>query len=206
MKKQRDTYHHGHLAESLLDAVEEMASQFGIEAVTLRGCAKRVGVSPSSAFRHYVDKRALLTAFATRAMHRLTETLGEARSRAASQNEDAFTEVSLAYVRFALERQALFRAMWREETLYSNDEAYVAEAARLQAALTAGFAGTLEDTDPSELSAAELLAWSTVHGLACLMVDGPVGNTESHSRQLERASRVLSELSPVFQRAQPDAD
>ena len=43
-------YHHGHLAESLLDAVDEIASQFGIEAVTLRACAKRLGVSPASAF------------------------------------------------------------------------------------------------------------------------------------------------------------
>ena len=61
-KTEKKAYHHGNLAESLLNAVDELATQFGLEAVTLRGCAKLVGVSPSSAFRHYADKRALLTA------------------------------------------------------------------------------------------------------------------------------------------------
>ena len=79
MSTEKTRYHHGHLAESLLEAVDEIASQFGIEAVTLRACAKRVGVSPSSAFRHYVDKRALLTAFATRALNKLVEAMEGAK-------------------------------------------------------------------------------------------------------------------------------
>jgi len=40
MKKDKNRYHHGHLAESLLDAVDEIATQFGLESVTLRACAK----------------------------------------------------------------------------------------------------------------------------------------------------------------------
>ena len=32
-------YHHGNLAQSLLDAVDEIAGQFGLEAVTLNGPA-----------------------------------------------------------------------------------------------------------------------------------------------------------------------
>lgn len=202
-KKERDSYHHGHLAESLLDAVDEMALKFGLEAVTLRGCAKRVGVSPSSAFRHYADKRALMTAFATRAMHRLTETLAGARRAAFEGGEDPFAAVSLAYVRFAIERPAYFRAMWREELIYSGDEAYVREEERLQSQLTSGFAGTIEDHDPEGLSPRELLAWSAVHGLASLIVDGPVGNGESRERQLRRARSMIAVLSPVFGRA-PD--
>ena len=73
MKSENKPYHHGNLAESLLEAVDELATKFGLEAVTLRACAKIVGVSPSSAFRHYADKRALLTAFATKALDQLSE-------------------------------------------------------------------------------------------------------------------------------------
>ena len=105
---EKRAYHHGNLAESLLNAVDELATQFGLEAVTLRGCAKLIGVSPSSAFRHYADKRALLTAFATRALHQLADTMSEARHRAHREETDAFCAVGLAYIEFALEKPALF--------------------------------------------------------------------------------------------------
>ena len=108
MRKGKNAYHHGNLAESLLDAVDEIATQFGLEAVTLRACSKRVGVSPSSAFRHYTDKRALLTAFATRALQQLTDALATAKVRAEQDKGDAFSAVGLAYIRFALEANRLF--------------------------------------------------------------------------------------------------
>jgi len=200
MKKRRDTYHHGNLAESLLEAVDETATRFGLEAVTLRGCAKLAGVSPSSAFRHYADKRALMTAFATRALLQLSEAMVRARADADAVHEDAFLAVGLAYVRFALDKPAFFRAMWREEALYTSDERYVEAANRLGAHLRSGFVGSIDDEDPTRLGAEELLAWSSVHGLANLFVDGPVGNGESTERRLERARAMLEASAPVFAR------
>jgi len=93
MKKDKGTYHHGNLADSLLDAVDEIASQFGLEAVTLRACAKKIGVSPSSAFRHYSDKRDLLTAFATRALRQLASELSAANQKASEEKEDAVIQI-----------------------------------------------------------------------------------------------------------------
>jgi len=98
MRKKKNSYHHGNLAESLLDAVDEIASQFGLEAVTLRACAKLVGVSPSSAFRHYADKRALFTAFATRALLQLSDAMSAAKVQAEKDGTHAFQAVGLAYV------------------------------------------------------------------------------------------------------------
>ena len=124
MRKSKSSYHHGNLAESLLDAVDEIASRFGLEAVSLRACAKLIGVSPSSAFRHYADKRSLLTAFATRALNELSSTMLQAKNTCDS-SDDAFTRVGLAYVSFALDKPAFFRAMWNEETLYTSEENYL---------------------------------------------------------------------------------
>ncbi len=194
----KKAYHHGNLAESLLNAVDEIATQFGLEAVTLRGCAKRVGVSPSSAFRHYVDKRALLTAFATRALYQLSDAMADAKTKAYKKDTNAFQAVGLAYIRFALEKPAFFRAMWREEAIYSNDGAYVTAANVLSAHLKGGFADTIEDHDSTRLSPQELLAWSSVHGLANLFIDGPVAKGESKSRKLTKAAEVISALTPVF--------
>ncbi len=197
-KRRRKTYHHGHLAESLLNAVDELATQFGFEAVTLRGCAKRVGVAPSSAFRHYADKRALLTAFATRALHQLADAMAAAKTKAHKANTNAFHAVGLAYIRFALDKPAFFRAMWREEAIYSNDDNYVAAANALSAHIKGGFADTIDDRDAMRLSPQELLAWSSVHGLANLFVDGPVGKGESKSQKLNRAADMIDALVPVF--------
>ena len=195
-KKQRSAYHHGNLAESLLDAVDEIATKFGLEAVTLRACAKLVGVSPSSAFRHYTDKRSLLTAFATRALHQLSDAMAQASNNV--QEEDAFTAVGLAYIEFALDKPAFFRAMWREETIYTNDEHYIAAANLLSSHLQGGFADTIEDNDPSNFSSQELLAWSSVHGLANLFVDGPVGNDSSKAEKLIMARGMISAMGPAF--------
>lgn len=196
--QEKKAYHHGNLAESLLNAVDELATQFGLEAVTLRGCAKRVGVSPSSAFRHYADKRALLTAFATRALLKLSDTLSTANKKAHANDGDPFVAVGMAYVRFAIDKPAYFRAMWRQETIYTDDERYQEAAATLSANLNGGFADTLHDSDPDRLSEEELLAWSAVHGLANLIVDGPIGNDDSRKARLQMAEGMIERLKTAF--------
>ncbi|MBX2838855.1 MAG: TetR/AcrR family transcriptional regulator [Gammaproteobacteria bacterium] len=198
-KKDKKSYHHGDLAESLLAAVDEIASKFGLEAVTLRGCAKLVGVSPSSAFRHYTDKRALLTAFATRALHQLSDQMAAAKLKAEEQQTNPFTAVGLAYIQFALDKPAFFRAMWREDTIYTNDESYTEAANALGDHLRGGFANTLEDHDPDSFSAAELLAWSSVHGLANLFVDGPIGKHDTRAEKMKKARQMIEALAPAFQ-------
>jgi len=199
MKKDKSNYHHGNLAESLLNAVDEIASKFGLEAVTLRACAKLVGVSPSSAFRHYSDKRALMTAFAARALRMLSETMETAQQNAEKNDKNAFAAVGLAYIEFALDNPAFFRAMWNDETIYTNNEDYMDAASGLSAHLKGGFADTIEDADPNSFSSEELLAWSAVHGLANLFVDGPVGNGLSRANKSKMAQSMIDTLMPVFQ-------
>lgn len=198
MRKGRNQYHHGNLAESLLDAVDQIASQFGLEAVTLRACAKLVGVSPSSAFRHYADKRSLLTAFATRALNQLAESMASASKNAVARGENPFHAVGLAYVEFAIDKPAFFRAMWSEETVYVQDADYSAAASRLGNYLKGGFAATISDADPDNFSPQELLAWSAVHGLADLLVDGPIGAGDAKTDKMSMASKMIEALSPAL--------
>ncbi|MFK7857637.1 MAG: TetR/AcrR family transcriptional regulator [Granulosicoccus sp.] len=200
-KTGKSSYHHGNLAESLLNAVDEIAGQFGLDAVTLRACAKRLGVSPSSAFRHYTDKRALMTAFAARALHQLCDAMTEATSGKPGNSKQSFTAVGLAYIGFAIDKPAFFRAMWREDTIYSNDAEYQSAASRLSGILKAGFAHSVHDIDPTRLDAEELLAWSSVHGLASLIVDGPVGQGKSRDEKLSIALQMIDTLRPVIRPA-----
>ncbi len=193
---QKRGYHHGNLAASLLDAVDELASQFGLEAVTLRGCAKLVGVSPSSAFRHYADKRALITAFAARALNELSDHMLASAERARREGVDPFLAVGLAYIEFALDKPAFFRAMWYEEGIYSSDSVYVEATEKLRDHLRGGFANTLADDDEASFSSQELLAWSSVHGLASLFIDGPVARGQEKAEKMQMAADMLRVVQP----------
>ena len=191
-------YHHGNLAESLLEAVDELATQFGLEAVTLRGCAKLVGVAPSSAFRHYADKRALITAFAARALTELSDLMLAAAERARLEEADPFRAVGLAYIKFALDKPAFFRAMWYEEGIYSSDPDYVAATQKLADHLRGGFANTLEDDDEKSFNPRELLAWSAVHGLANLFIDGPIAREQEKAEKMQLAADMLKAMKPAL--------
>ena len=194
--EKKRAYHHGNLAMSLLDAVDELASQFGLEAVTLRGCAKLVGVSPSSAFRHYADKRALITAFAARALNNLSEQMLASAERARLEGADPFLAVGLAYIEFALDKPAFFRAMWYEEGIYSSDPIYIEATEKLRNHLRGGFANTMDDDDDAVFSSQELLAWSSVHGLASLFIDGPVARQQDKPERMKIAADMLKVMKP----------
>ena len=153
-----------------------------------------MGVSPSSAFRHYSDKRALLTAFASRALHQLSDSLQIAKKLAEENNSDEYLAVGLAYVQFAIDKPAFFRAMWREETIYIGDESYVAAADRLRRYMQGGFAGTLLDKDPLSLNVAEVLAWSSVHGLATLFIEGALANAKTEQQKLDLAKQMIESM------------
>ncbi|MEI5579289.1 helix-turn-helix domain-containing protein, partial [Streptomyces brasiliscabiei] len=60
----RQPYHHGDLRRALLVAAEHELEEKGIEGFSLRGVAKRAGVSHAAPLHHFKDTRALLTALA----------------------------------------------------------------------------------------------------------------------------------------------
>jgi len=57
---------------------------------------------------------------------------------------------------------------------------------------------TIADDDPGNFSTQELLAWSSVHGLANLFIDGPVGNDMNLEGRLLLANEVINQLMPAF--------
>ena len=56
----RRTYHHGDLRQALLEAGIALARVGGPEAVVLREATRRASVVPNAAYRHFVNRDALL--------------------------------------------------------------------------------------------------------------------------------------------------
>src|SRR5262245_3588840 len=83
-KATRRAYHHGNLRQVLVDTTLALIEEQGVENTTVRDAARRAGVSSGAPFRHFPDRRALLTAVAEEAMRRLREEIaGEMRKPAA---------------------------------------------------------------------------------------------------------------------------
>ena len=64
-RKPRRPYHHGNLRRALLDEALATIRAEGVDGLTLREIGARLGVSRTALYRHFADKRALLTAVAT---------------------------------------------------------------------------------------------------------------------------------------------
>jgi len=80
-----------------------------------------------------------MTAFATKALHQLANAMALANEHAIDNGEDAFSAVGLAYIEFSLDKPAFFRAMWREETIYTNDKNYIQATTLIKQASTRWF-------------------------------------------------------------------
>src|SRR5690625_1901608 len=71
-------YHHGHLKQALVDAAETLLVEQGLDKLSLRAVARRIGVSQTAPYAHFADRQALLAAVSTRGFECLTGRLREA--------------------------------------------------------------------------------------------------------------------------------
>lgn len=181
----RNTYRHGDLRRALLDAGIELARAGGPDAVVLREATRRAGVAPNAAYRHFANRDDLLGAVraaAVAAAARFMEAELERVPLQGSATEQARAKVravGAGYMRFAQAETGLFRTAFGGQFSVQQqpDPAMGGATGRnpfehLSAALDALVAaGAL----PSERRpGAEYLAWSTVHGMALLSLDGPL--------------------------------
>src|SRR6201999_3657551 len=80
----KTAYHHGDLRTALIDAGLALTRTGGPEALTIREATRQVGVSPNAAYRHFVDREALLGAVATAIQHRMAARMARTHDANAS--------------------------------------------------------------------------------------------------------------------------
>lgn len=184
-------YHHGDLRNALIDAGVELAREGGPDAIVLREAARRVGVSPNAAYRHFADLTDLVDEVARQG---LTELASAMQREIAKQRVTGVAKADAklymratgrAYVDFALTHNGLFlTAFGRQHRLYSK-EMMGEDWCSPQDLLTEGLrrlvaAGLLP---AEEMESARMLAWSTVHGLSLLLM-GPMSDLPKRQRSV----------------------
>jgi AcrR family transcriptional regulator len=167
----RRGYHHGDLRAVLLETAEAELVEHGVEGFSLRGVAKRAGVSHAAPAHHFRDANGLLTALAAEGFRRF---VGRQELRQQAADKDALSQLvaaGMGYIDFAMAHPALFRLM------FSSDRPD-REAEELHVAAGAAYRKLVEDvarargsaSGPSEPLPSEVMrTWAIAHGLADLM-------------------------------------
>jgi AcrR family transcriptional regulator len=180
-------YHHGDLRAGLVRAALELLEEGGESALSLRAVARRAGVSPAAPYRHYADREALVSAVAAVGYRELAERLAAAHPSPSTPEQLA--DVATAYVRFALERPALFRIMFGEPCDRDNDERIAATAA-----VSVYVRGIVERSFPqADAEALATAIWALVHGLAFLHLDGKL-DAPTPAAVAERVTAAIQAL------------
>jgi AcrR family transcriptional regulator len=169
-------YHHGNLRRALLDEALATIRSEGVEALTLREIGARVGVSRTALYRHFADKRALLTAVATEGFRALRQALVAAWEEG-GRGPAAFQQMGFAYIRFAVANPSHYRVMFGGFVHSEPCDAELdAEAEAAFHALVDALMVLQRDTAvrPDDPMLMARFVWSLVHGVAMLALDGYV--------------------------------
>lgn len=182
--KRNDAYHHGNLRAALLEAAHVLINEVGVEALTLRAVARRAGVSTGAPYHHFVDKAALVAELARQSLDELDRIAGEALSGIDKPDEQLYT-LGMVYVLYAVDHPAEFRVMFRPDKGAPFDTSGTATEpifVRLMSIVKACRIAAGSATDGHETAA--IAAWSLVHGLAALLIDGPLAALVSDREHL----------------------
>jgi AcrR family transcriptional regulator len=173
-KGQVRTYHHGALAEAMVEQALLEVRLRGADHVSLRGVAQALDVSPSAAYNHFADKDALLSAVGTCGLAALDERMTRAlAAHPGDTPETAWARLSglgRAYLAFAAEDPHLFRLTFSPLCAAKNDAENSGPYLKLNHALDDLHARhLLRDGIRDGL---DVVVWSATHGTACLIVEG----------------------------------
>jgi AcrR family transcriptional regulator len=182
--EKRKTFRHGDLRNALVTAGLEMARAGGPSAVILREATRQAGVSPNAAYRHFANQAELLGAVRSACISRIAAAIeDEMKKHKAGRDPQAFARKSLravgiGYLGFAMREPGMFRTAFSvPPPVLSPDPANTASMGLNPFQLLSLALDRMQESGllgKKDRQGAEYLAWSTVHGLSLLALEGPL--------------------------------
>ncbi len=184
-------YHHGDLKSALIGSAKKILVEGGANALSLRAIASAVGVSHMAPYSHFKNKKELFQAVAAAGFNELADNM-ESVKNDLTEPKEIILVYGGEYIRFAIDNAQLYRLMLGQTESVSSRRSdpkshahqqvsteLEASSKRLYSLLRDAF--SLETSDQAKVKAQALGAWSMVHGMAALIIEGHISIPEGVS-------------------------
>jgi AcrR family transcriptional regulator len=166
------------MAESLKDQVISAAvahiAEYGPDSLSFRRIAAAAGVSHQAPYHHFRDREGVFSEIALIGFTQFVTDVG-APPRA-GDDPDVCVRLLERYVEFALTHKGYFRVMFRSDLCNIHESPEVQKVADKAFDTLLDAVTELVDSDASieEMRLLATTMWSVAHGLATLLIDGPL--------------------------------
>lgn len=174
----KKSYHHGDLNQSLLKTATDILRDEGVNGLSMRKLADKVGVSRTAPYHHFKDKNALLCAIAEQGFYYQQNMIDSLLKDSDTPPTLAlFEQYVLAYIRFADQHSESYdlmygREIWKSGQATDSLKQVSKRSFRrwLEWVAILQTADILPNTSPT-LRVGQT-TWATLHGLCRLLIDG----------------------------------
>ena len=163
-------YHHGNLKEALIQAGLDILREDGLEALSLRACAARAGVSHGAPKNHFANLAVLQAAIATEGFRQFAGTMRRHMADASNDAREQILASARGYIAFVEENPHLFRLMFsmeRQIDIYPELQPASREAYAVLREVSEGLSPE-NCENPVHRTSVETMLWAFIHGYANL--------------------------------------
>jgi AcrR family transcriptional regulator len=158
------------LKEACVQAAHEVIAERGVEALSMRDVARKLGISHQAPYRHFESRDHLLAEIMRRCFVDFAEHLD--RRKSPGDPDDGHNDMGSAYLAYAerkpLEYRLMFGTPWPEPAQHPELVKYAVHAFDiLRDGLRAKHGNSPAQRTRADLDA--LFIWSTLHGMASIM-------------------------------------
>ena len=192
----KDSYHHGDLRRKIIDEALFWIERENIISLSLRGIARRLGVSHNAPYRHFPDKESLLVEIAEIGFSQLNRALEQALDCQADNDRERLENIGVAYIRYAVANQAYYRVMFSDCQLICDkypklNQIFEQAFMVLLNVIKVGQEAKVFIAEDSRQLAR--VCWSLTHGVSMLAIDNQFTISEEKLLELARmATRIVS--------------
>ena len=184
---------HGDVRRLVLDAAIAIIELEGAESLSMREVARRAGVSHQAPYHYFGDRSGILAAISEEGFTGLAQAFRDVHETEMPAAKAGF----IAYLNFARKHIGHFRVMFRNDICGVTTHALTQTAAdsafdelRLMVSRITG-----PEIDPNKAFTFAAMLWSLSHGLATLVIDGPLPNKVPPGTDLESQIQAVIDLS-----------